>query len=451
MTTNWVLVRSVFRWSPRNRRGSQQKNSVRLGRRNWFIYKILFKRRNLPNSSPFTNNNRSPSGSLIVKTVSNRFPSHWCQQRILLLLLLLVVHSWWPWRSSSEQGNCVLRTADGWMKRPCNEEHASICEREIKAVPIPLTIRCGQSTTTIGTTTTTTTMMKPSVRRSGVTPFVGPPREKILPSTPSSREKTRTSLIDQSTNSSLSSHLIESSVRLDILAAILGGVAIAIFAMNVVACYICRRYNDWIHLWTSLHCWFLLDEHKRHRKAKLRMNRKHHWRTKNSNEVWCNISITNKWTRSPRHRQHRHHRNNLKRSRTRRRRATSIFFSSRLIPHNPTFEQHTARWWAAQIRWTIMFTRRFPRRTARIHCAVCRVRLNPFFPRIRILYARIFLERMFFIILLEPRMTSPTRMLFSSLPAVIIRLSDHTYYQKLPNRFMRAQRVSCRRRNWSSF
>lgn len=170
---------------------------------------------------------------------------------------LLSVHSWWPWRSSSEQGNCVLRTADGWMKRPCNEEHASICEREIKAVPIPVTIRCGQPMTTILTTTKTTTtmMMKPSVRRSGVTPFVGPPREKILLSTSSSsREKTRTSLIDQSTNPASSLHLTESSARLDILAAILGGVAIAIFAMNVVACYICRGYIDRIPLVSSLHC-----------------------------------------------------------------------------------------------------------------------------------------------------------------------------------------------------
>jgi hypothetical protein len=60
-------------------------------------------------------------------------------------------------------GQCVLRTQDGWSKRPCDEEHAFICERNINQQSIPLTIRCGnpQSTTIppiqITTTTVTTT------------------------------------------------------------------------------------------------------------------------------------------------------------------------------------------------------------------------------------------------------------------------------------------------------
>jgi hypothetical protein len=52
-------------------------------------------------------------------------------------------HSWWPWRSSLTIGKCVLRTQDGWIKRPCSEAQAFICERDINRQSIPLTVRCG--------------------------------------------------------------------------------------------------------------------------------------------------------------------------------------------------------------------------------------------------------------------------------------------------------------------
>lgn len=59
-------------------------------------------------------------------------------------------------------GKCLLRTADGWMKRPCNEEQAFICQRDEKQHRVPLTIRCGniQPSTMMMITTTTTTSME---------------------------------------------------------------------------------------------------------------------------------------------------------------------------------------------------------------------------------------------------------------------------------------------------
>ncbi|CAF5134696.1 unnamed protein product, partial [Rotaria magnacalcarata] len=69
-------------------------------------------------------------------------------------------NSWWPWRSSSNTGKCVLRAQDGWTKRSCNEEQAFICERDINRQSIPLTVKCGnvQKTTMLPMKTITRTI-----------------------------------------------------------------------------------------------------------------------------------------------------------------------------------------------------------------------------------------------------------------------------------------------------
>ena len=73
--------------------------------------------------------------------------------------LIFKVHSWWPWRSSSGEGKCVLRTQDGWLKRPCDEFQAFICERDINRQSIPLTVRCGNAQAPLSSTIITTTTM----------------------------------------------------------------------------------------------------------------------------------------------------------------------------------------------------------------------------------------------------------------------------------------------------
>ena len=73
-----------------------------------------------------------------------------------VIKLSFIEHSWWPWRSSSISGRCVLRTQDGWTKRPCIEEQAFICERNINRQPIPLTIRCGSDKSPMTSSTKTT-------------------------------------------------------------------------------------------------------------------------------------------------------------------------------------------------------------------------------------------------------------------------------------------------------
>ncbi len=84
------------------------------------------------------------------------------------------VHSWWPWRSSPDEGKCVLRTQDGWLKRPCEEFQAFICERDINRQSIPLTVRCGNAELPLSSTIITTTITTDSTRRPTVS-FIQPP------------------------------------------------------------------------------------------------------------------------------------------------------------------------------------------------------------------------------------------------------------------------------------
>ena len=190
--------------------------------------------------------------------------------------MFVLVHSWWPWRSSINEGNCILRTQDGWLKRPCDEYQSFICERDIHRQSVPLTVRCGNakaplittisSTTTTTTTTTITTTMTvktitmSSTRRPTV-PFIQPPIENEILSIPSMSKQeiyeppapidleqvqitieTKTNSIDPSKMIIRFEIVVLSSIFSDILAAILGGVAIAIFVVNIIVCYICKRY-----------------------------------------------------------------------------------------------------------------------------------------------------------------------------------------------------------------
>jgi hypothetical protein len=96
-----------------------------------------------------------------------------------MCLFFSKVRSWWPWRSSLGEGKCILRTQDGWLKRPCNELQAFVCERDINRQSIPLTVRCGNdraplSSSTIITTTITTILSTTSTRRPTVS-FIQPP------------------------------------------------------------------------------------------------------------------------------------------------------------------------------------------------------------------------------------------------------------------------------------
>ncbi|CAF1556039.1 unnamed protein product [Adineta ricciae] len=141
-----------------------------------------------------------------------------------------IVHSWWPWRSSSNIGKCILRTSDGWLKRPCTEEQAFICERDINRQSLPLTIRCGNplSTTISSTTFSTTTaiiyshLTTPSEQR------------EIYTQPKSSTESTSTVLIEKSQRPT---NIIDSSI----LAAIIGGICVVVLSVNIVVCYICKK------------------------------------------------------------------------------------------------------------------------------------------------------------------------------------------------------------------
>ena len=79
------------------------------------------------------------------------------------------VRSWWPWRSSLDEGKCVLRTQDGWLKRPCDEQQAFICERDINRQSIPLTVRCGNAQSTLSSTIITTTPPSPTTTIASIT------------------------------------------------------------------------------------------------------------------------------------------------------------------------------------------------------------------------------------------------------------------------------------------
>lgn len=180
-----------------------------------------------------------------------------------MFFLLLQAHSWWPWRSSLGEGKCVLRTQDGWLKRPCDEQQAFICEREIHRQLIPLTVRCGNAQTTLSSTliTTTTIPIRTTSTSRPTVSFIQPPVEHdhipspvykqqhlfvpaVSPSISTDKPKTtietKTNSIDPSKNPPPSLSLLI-HFPLDILAAILGGIAIAIFSVNIVVCYICKR------------------------------------------------------------------------------------------------------------------------------------------------------------------------------------------------------------------
>ncbi|UJR10705.1 hypothetical protein I4U23_014898 [Adineta vaga] len=150
-------------------------------------------------------------------------------------------HSWWPWRSSSSTGKCILRTSDGWIKRSCNEEQAFICERDILRQSLPLTIRCGNplptlipsskpltttSTTTITTTTTTTTTIDRSTTLSN--------QQETNIQLNTANEPTSTSIITKSQK-------ITNAIDSSILAAIIGGICIVVFLINIVVCYTCKK------------------------------------------------------------------------------------------------------------------------------------------------------------------------------------------------------------------
>jgi hypothetical protein len=153
------------------------------------------------------------------------------------------IHSWWPWRSSPDEGKCVLRTQDGWLKRPCEEFQAFICERDINRQSIPLTVRCGNAELPLSSTIITTTITTDSTRRPTVS-FIQPPivHEEIPspiykqhffvpPVIPTINTEQAKTTIDTKTN----------SIDPNILAAVLGGIAIAIFSVNIIVCYICKR------------------------------------------------------------------------------------------------------------------------------------------------------------------------------------------------------------------
>jgi hypothetical protein len=90
------------------------------------------------------------------------------------------------------------------MKKPCNEEQAFICERDINQHSIPLTVRCGNTQSTIVSSTETT---MPTTQMTTIA-FI--PREDIpsknvsvtqLSSTIHNKlQKTKTNTIDPSMN-----------------------------------------------------------------------------------------------------------------------------------------------------------------------------------------------------------------------------------------------------------
>ncbi|CAF1252897.1 unnamed protein product [Rotaria sordida] len=156
------------------------------------------------------------------------------------------IHSWWPWRSSSTTGKCVLRTQDGWIKRPCNEEQAFICERDMNRQSIPLTVHCGnaqsttilstkRTTTTVITTTTTTTTMIPSTQRTTIS-FIH--QENI------SLKNIEENFVLQQSSSTINNKVQKiptNFIDSNILAAILTGIAIVIFSVNIVVCCVCKK------------------------------------------------------------------------------------------------------------------------------------------------------------------------------------------------------------------
>ncbi|CAF1490515.1 unnamed protein product, partial [Adineta steineri] len=137
------------------------------------------------------------------------------------------IHSWWPWRSSPTNGKCVLRTSDGWLKHPCQDEQAFICERDINRQSIPLTIHCGNvPSTTIppmkSSITTTTTIA--TIQHSSISFIQQVKRIEQLSTTIKTKSQTTKNNIDS-----------------NILAAIISGIAMVILSINIVVCYLCKK------------------------------------------------------------------------------------------------------------------------------------------------------------------------------------------------------------------
>ena len=181
----------------------------------------------------FLSTNTSQSTSFWISNEKENYDG----KKILLIfedyLLWFIEHSWWPWRSSTGNGKCILRTQDGWIKKSCQEEQAFICEREMNKQSIPLTIRCGniQTTTIPSTKLTTTTTTTTTTTARTTTQFIPPIANKKL-------QKPDT--IDPSRKIFWSINHY-SIISLAILAAVLCGIAIVIFSVNIVICFLCKR------------------------------------------------------------------------------------------------------------------------------------------------------------------------------------------------------------------
>ncbi|CAF1522589.1 unnamed protein product, partial [Adineta steineri] len=140
--------------------------------------------------------------------------------------MYILVHSWWPWRSSPTSGKCVLRTSDGWLKHPCQDEQAFICERDINRQSIPLTIHCGNvpSTTIPPMKSSITTTTIATIQHSSISFIQQVKRIEQLSTTIKTKSQTTKNNIDS-----------------NILAAIISGIAMVILSTNIVVCYLCKK------------------------------------------------------------------------------------------------------------------------------------------------------------------------------------------------------------------
>ncbi|CAF1247014.1 unnamed protein product [Rotaria magnacalcarata] len=163
------------------------------------------------------------------------------------------IHSWWPWRLSINEGKCVLRTQDGWIKRPCDELQSFICERDINRQSIPLAVRCGNAQAPLSSTITTTTTSSSSptttittTTRRPTDSFIQPPIVQGKITLHVDKQNYFTSAVTPSINTEPIETVIETksnSIDPNILAAVLGGIALVIFSVNIIVCYICKRYR----------------------------------------------------------------------------------------------------------------------------------------------------------------------------------------------------------------
>ncbi|CAF2041821.1 unnamed protein product [Rotaria magnacalcarata] len=167
------------------------------------------------------------------------------------------MNSWWPWRSSSNTGKCVLRAQDGWTKRSCNEEQAFICERDINRQSIPLTVKCGnvQKTTMLPMKTITRTIE--SSLTSSSSPLLSSSTKttaRIVTNVPHitipliHQEEIASKISEKiffvgPSSSTVKNELKHRTNTIDpnVLAVILTGIAIVIFFVNIVVCYIFRK------------------------------------------------------------------------------------------------------------------------------------------------------------------------------------------------------------------